>query len=639
MGQVFTLKLITRQAGGGEIVRTRRVERPELTIGRAADSDIVLPDLAVDLQHAVMRHAGPGRVAVEAVGPGDFQVNGAATRRAEFNVASHTLMAFGEYDISVEPGEEEEGEVALTVNRREQDHAPSVSVFALRAAVFGRRRMAWFYALTIFLLCLILPAAGGLYMSRLQIHPDRQWSTGPLSKSHAFLEHDCQSCHQKAFVAVRDEACLACHKAGRPAADIAALNARLRDRGSPIPTDLVADHADHDRLMRAMPPPRTPGGLVKAVFQFGFNHPSGRCASCHLEHTAPLPDKTATTAAIDASRPAIPTLMGADCAGCHSRLKERLPNTTLADTPDWGHHPDFRPLVTISAGGVQPVVRRLPVADHPREQSGLVFSHMVHLDPIGGVARQALELGAVRGYGAALGCASCHRSDKTGAGFRPIAMERDCAACHSLAFANSGGALKFLPHGDVQKVMATLTAYYGAGGPAPAGAGDPSRRRPGQFGSSGGGGSGPSAAAMGAFNAAFREGGSCYGCHAIQWGGADTLGVRVAPVHLVWRFLPNGGFDHSIPAHRGEGKGAMACVDCHKARTSDHAEDLLIPAIAKCATCHGKTTAQTPAAASADCSTCHGFHAPGTATLSPQDKLLRAIRASWEPPPTPAPAT
>ena len=48
MAQTITLRLITRQAGGGEIVRVRQVAGSEAMIGRAPDCDIHLPDLAVD---------------------------------------------------------------------------------------------------------------------------------------------------------------------------------------------------------------------------------------------------------------------------------------------------------------------------------------------------------------------------------------------------------------------------------------------------------------------------------------------------------------------------------------------------------------------------------------------------------------
>src|SRR3546814_3972732 len=37
-------------------------------------------------------------------------------------------------------------------------------------------------------------------------------SAGPLSQAHHALEGRCETCHQKAFVSVRDSACQTCHK-------------------------------------------------------------------------------------------------------------------------------------------------------------------------------------------------------------------------------------------------------------------------------------------------------------------------------------------------------------------------------------------------------------------------------------------
>ncbi|HKP77656.1 MAG TPA: cytochrome c3 family protein, partial [Phenylobacterium sp.] len=129
-----------------------------------------------------------------------------------------------------------------------------------------------------------------------------------------------------------------------------------------------------------------------------------------------------------------------------------------------------------------------------------------------------------------------------------------------------------------------------------------------------------------AYRATFSPGGACYDCHTISWEG-DT--VRMAPVKLANRYLPRGGFDHSVPEHGGPGQskaGGFKCADCHRAEMSDKTSDVLIPDIAKCGTCHGKTTAQIRAADDADCTTCHSFHAPGKATPKPGHPPLQTLR-------------
>jgi hypothetical protein len=593
MTQAITLRLITRQAGGGEIVRTRRIDGAQALIGRDPACEIYLPDLAVDMQQARLQVVGENRVRIESLTGAPFTVDGKRVTQAELQPLRGSKVTFGAFDLLIAQGGD--GDIAITVSRQEDDQGLSPSLFSLKAVMFGRRKMAWTLALSILALCLALPLAGSVLMSHLVIHPDRQWSTGPLSKAHAFLEKDCQACHQRAFVAVRDQACLSCHQAG-DAARAARIDARVQRLGSPFLPLLVSDHAPHDRLVRAMPPPPTIRGRIGAVFETAMNHPSDRCASCHREHTTAPPDPAARPTA-DILRPGKPALVVVrDCADCHSRLKMRLPSTGLIDTPDWNRHPDFRPLVTTGFDGPQPRVQRVSLAARPLEANGLTFSHRVHMSAAGGVARQGQVLGQARGYGAALTCQSCHRPD--GGGFKPIEMERDCGACHSLAFAQVGGQLKALRHHDMRDVAGVLR---GAAPTPGAPSVDPAVLR-----------------------RALAPGGLCVDCHTVRPSNGP-LGGEVAPVHLTDRVLPWGDFNHAVPAHAGVGKGAAACADCHKAQASDRSQDLLIEGVATCKACHGKTEHDTSAAAGGQCSECHSYHQPGQAPRTGQDRLFTAL--------------
>lgn len=607
MAQEFHLKLITQRSGGGDpIVRERRLEGLEATIGRAPDNDIVLADLSIDPQHARMRFIGPGRIGIESVSGLPFRVAGKSVQSAVLDAAGHPVVAFGEYTLSFAPGEEAEA-VEVTVTREDDEHHASPGVFSLQAKVFGRRNMAWVLGSGIFLLCLAIPMIFVLFMANPKIHPDQQWSTGPLSKAHAFMEKDCKSCHANAFVAVRDEACLTCHTAD-PATAPKALDAARR-LGSPFEPRLVAEHAAHADLEKATPLPAGFGRKVSVMVQRTLNHPTDRCASCHVEHT---PAKGGDPTAPLSDKPKLVVVQ--DCESCHSQLKMRLAKTDLIDTPDWSKHPGFRALVMTQAGP-KPSFQRVALDTAPQERNGLIFPHRLHLDPLGGVARQAIGLGKAAGYGAALECASCHRRDASGTSFLPIEMERDCADCHSLAYAKVGGELRDLPHGDLDKVVATLA------GRTVSASGGSDRTRPGQIRPTAFAASGASA-----YRATFSRGGACYDCHTITWDG-DT--VRMAPVKLAAKYLPRGGFDHGVPEHGGPGlakKGGFKCADCHRAQTSDKSGDVLIPDLAKCGTCHGQTTAKIAAADDADCTTCHSFHKPGQATPKPGHPPLRTLR-------------
>ncbi|MFN9925846.1 MAG: hypothetical protein ACK53I_02785, partial [Phenylobacterium sp.] len=238
--------------------------------------------------------------------------------------------------------------------------------------------------------------------------------------SHAFLETDCNACHTNAFVAVRDDACLACHKAEADPAARAITIARSAEGGSPFEPRLVFDHAAPDRLAKGTPLPPGPA-MVGALVQRAFNHPTDRCASCHIEHTKPTPIAGEDPKAPLAEKPTLVEVN--DCQSCHTGLSGRLGKTDLIDTPDWGKHPAFRPLV-VTAAGEKPTLQRIPLSRVPQERNGLIFPHDVHLSATGGVARQSIVLGKAAGYGGPLDCASCHRADASGEGFKPIELAR-----------------------------------------------------------------------------------------------------------------------------------------------------------------------------------------------------------------------
>src|ERR1700744_673280 len=96
----FTLNQVTQRAGGGDIVRTKKIETAEPVIGRGADCDIQIPDLAVSLRHAVIRQLGRGRVEVKALGQLGFEANGAFTKSAQLLVADRPKLIFGSHELN-----------------------------------------------------------------------------------------------------------------------------------------------------------------------------------------------------------------------------------------------------------------------------------------------------------------------------------------------------------------------------------------------------------------------------------------------------------------------------------------------------------------------------------------------------------
>lgn len=84
---------------------------------------------------------------------------------------------------------------------------------------------------------------------------------------------------------------------------------------------------------------------------------------------------------------------------------------------------------------------------------------------------------------------------------------------------------------------------------------------------------------------------------------------RIAGVNVPARWLPYSRFDHqahaALPELKLKGKENW-CVTCHEnAPASLKTEDVLLPSIALCRTCHME-----PAGAQATCKSCHEFHVP-----------------------------
>jgi hypothetical protein len=493
--------------------------------------------------------------------------------------------------------------------------------FSLKTALFSQRRAAWIGLAAILLICLALPIGQFLLThNQARIAANNaagQWSSGPLSPGHHFLEKNCETCHQQAFVSVRDTACLACHQAGVSKSASLSLTAEVRDAGSPFAPRPARDHASPERLLVAATVSKNPG--QRALDWFSHRHPNNRCTDCHTEHVGT--GKIPAAGKNNAPPPVTPEeLARNDCAGCHATLTERLPDTKIPNVADWGHHPDFRPLIAVATRDGKPRAERIALS-LAQENSGLKFSHQEHLSATSGVARMARELGGAQGYGAQLACADCHRPDTSGRNFAAIEMTRDCAACHTLAFARTDTGLKLLPHGHPDQVVAVLRAYYESQANTASGGDRSFSWRPGMAGPFEL--SGPPADRVAAgVRAAFAPGGTCYECHTvIPPQDAKSLKFDIAPVHLTERYLPDGAFDHSLPEHRSDAKGAPACDTCHKASASTRAADMLLPHIAACDTCHGRTSTQTATAAGADCAECHGFHDTGNPVPARRETL------------------
>jgi hypothetical protein len=573
----FVLRTITHRSGGGEIVREARFEINDLRIGRGNDCDVQVPDLAVMLHHARLHRGADGSLEIEALSSAGLEVDGTIVSRRRLDPARATRIALGAHALTVGP--EQDGAITVTLERvaalsDAADVKDELRVFSLAGTWLGKRALAWGLALLVLGLFLVwpvsayltrearpMPAAAATTAPPKQIwQADAAWSPGQLSGAHASLQNDCAACHQKAFVAVRDETCQSCHTT-------------------------IHEHAKMDRLQIAGAHDGLKG-QARAFIASSFNLPEGRCASCHSEHEG------AKGAA--AAKPSI-------CADCHTGLSKRLPDTPLLDAGDFGRdHPEFRPAVVTAPSFGEPTRQRISLSDKPRENSGLKFPHKLHLSTGNAVARMAQALGKGAGYGAPLECASCHRPESGGARFVSVEMERDCGSCHSLAFSRADGVVRTLRHGKPEQAALELRDFLNLRGPTVQ-----NRRVPGDsfLLSRDRNRAAFSGSVDDRVRSIFRPGGVCFDCHVITPSTKPgALAATIQPVNLTRRYMDRGWFSHND--HQTQ---VTPCTTCHFAKQSSDARDLLLPGIATCRDCHTGTHPEKGKVTSG-CASCHSYH-------------------------------
>ena len=577
----FLVRRVSVTADGREIVRGTPVDGTEILVGRDAACAVHRADLAVNPQHARLTSSDGRHLEIEAISGLGFEVDGRTTERASIDAGDGAELKFGGHRITVGLDSDSPApRIALTVTRTDElSHSAldrdEAKAFSLGGKILGRRMSAWLFSL--FVLAAFLAAPIWAYMSYRGVeerpvgfHADSSWSSGALSAGHAKLRDDCQSCHVDAFVAVTDTTCASCHE---EAHEHAPLSRQVMARGDPGWFQ---------------------GALNRVAVNFG--KPEGRCVDCHTEHEGAGP---------------MPATAQAECTVCHANMSDRLTDTKLGDAGDFGtSHPQFRPAVLVETGET-PRFQRMTWTPRLTENNGLKFTHDEHLLGNGSVARMARNLGIGRERGdPGLDCADCHKPTRDGVRFAPVDMERDCQSCHSLTFESVGGVDRTLRHGEPAQVIADLYAYYRSTPPTrPISLGGMARRRPGEFAE----GRTYSiyfretavrpSRADDAVRAVFSRGGACYDCHTIFAPAAANRNWRVMPVNQTERYLNHGWFDHG--PHMDDAD--EDCSDCHDAKRSTNANQLLIPGIATCRDCHGGEGSDADVAS--PCASCHEYHA------------------------------
>lgn len=575
----FRIRTIDFTAAGREIVRERELGQAELTIGRAAENDIHLPDLAVEQQHVRVVPASGGRLRLQAMGSLGFTVDGRSTSDTTIDPGEGAELTLG--SSRLEFSREADGEVAITIRQleeREEGKVDTLGGFALASVLPGKRPLAWAGLAAILIAFLALPVWS--HLTRAQAEPDydrpgavlmdASWRTGSLSSVHHGLEDNCEACHVEPFVAVRDETCLACHED-------------------------IADHAKQPRQQNARGPlPADDEALWQVAHAFGKPGP-GACTDCHTEHEG--------EGRMEPTREQF-------CADCHGSLDTRLTDTALGNASDFGKaHPQFQARLFTAAAQREPV--RVSLAANPRQWNGLRFPHDMHLSTTNGVAQMAQRLGD----GPALECADCHRPTADGVRFQPVDMENDCEACHSLVYDRVGTTYRSVRHGNVEQMRADLLAMDRS----PRRPITSARRRPGEYRAGGLYSANFVSVASGSslLAQAMTRDGLCGECH-IPAAGRGSLAVM--PVTQQSRYFMHGWFDHEDHKNLPDKEG-KTCTRCHAADTSDASSDLLLPRVAECRECHEGESARA-AQVPSGCAMCHSYH-PRTEPAAAPPRIAR----------------
>ena len=329
--------------------------------------------------------------------------------------------------------------------------------------------------------------------------------------------------------------------------------------------------------------------------------PDAKCLACHPDQQAPHQRNQTTTPV---------------CSACHLEHRGRDELARVADSECTSCHADLRTI----AGPSKDVAARVSSfdSDHPEfgaiahalvDDTRIRLNHALHLrlskdDPK--LAHLASRL--------PLACGDCHLQDDSGRHFQPIVFEQTCQnGCHVLTFDDKEPTLQ-APHDEPERIRGFLEVHYGARTKADAAVVKDDAS--------------PSVTARVERAEVLLYEARCVQCHTKwmkrpaspgdlyefepinpqgapkRWLAASYARTDAMPssgptldAGLPRGWLTRASFDHA--SHR-----AVRCDSCHaKAVDSKETEDVLLPGIASCRSCHkfdgGARTA---------CTECHLYH-------------------------------
>jgi len=576
------ISTISRHGKTGAVYHDRIVNVEVLTLGRAVDQHVFLPDLRVALQHAVISDLGRGRFWIDAKPASGIRINDRLVQNSLIQVGD--VIRVGNALIQVLPPRHGydlvlEVETRHTPARAIENQAQIRAKMRLSETSLKVRPVAWGLFIGILLIFLAIPSIS-VYLENYyrpvfeqvilffnpidenikldqtpappplpkmpEILTDKFWASGETSSAHLFFRKDCTSCHQKPFVRVTDAACLGCHKK-------------------------THSHTDPEFFK-----------LDKLIHT--------RCVECHVEHNG---------------KRALINREDKLCSDCHRDLtKQQGITTELGNAWDFGlEHPQFKPTLMGFKNGKE-TKTRISMDDKEnhdlyREESNLEFPHDVHVTKKG-LATFNEEIKYLK-------CENCHALDNGGVGFEKINFEKHCMECHPLSF-EASDVSRTVPHGKVSEIMFQLQEYYGERalkGDYHSDSNAPAIVKQGRFPNETLQAEDRMIALDWAHNKAEKvaeeifEFSLCVECHVVKKEKENPPRWMVAPVRINQKWFPKARFSHLKHL-------TMNCGSCHLAQESNNSSDILLPDLGLCQSCHQGI--HSPDKLQSTCVDCHGFH-------------------------------
>lgn len=585
----MSFKIVRNVSSRGEI-REKILDVPGefLHIGRGPLNELHLDDLTISLNHAEIRRDEQGAYIFRDVSQGQtVYLNRVPVKEAVLQPGD--LITMENYAVTVSqsmPG----GPLVLSVE--EGQVAPTEPSLALmpKLLLSSGRWTKWRLAVMLTLVVSIGSVLAGVLGQSAMLMP------GDVSLKHSKFASQCEVCHtsvKPVWSYVDNAACQACHRS-----DI-----------------LPPSHFKQDVALSAPP----------------------LCASCHLEHKG---------------QKVLADVSDGKCVQCHADLKAK--GQSVPDIKSVRNfsidHPEFA--VTRSGDRREGLIRvRLDDKERLKDDGRLKLNHSLHLT----LGEKYLESQNRK----PLTCSDCHHIDDEGRFMRPVSFQRDCFSCHTneidLAPIKPGRQVTHGRQLDAlrQQLDEIFSGEYLQAHPDEAKSPDvlrwiPGRRLPGQpqtpheryvvngrtegeklllspkvkkcvkchemedvakdvaIGTDGDGTVAPSAEGIGS-QLVDRESGES--ASVSPQGEMMGKTKRIVPINVPVRWLPYNRFDHqahaAIPEIKAKGQGNW-CLPCHEnAAESVRSDDVLLPSISLCRTCHFE-----PGGAQASCRSCHEFHVP-----------------------------